>query len=91
MHRWMWIKCQNWPDSKVDRTYKLNHKIYHNRERNVGTIANVGTIEGIAQVGTISAYLSLSEGGFGPKFGMTLCKGGFGPTFGKVGTIQGWN
>ncbi len=43
----------------------------------MGTIANVGTIEGIAQVGTISAYLSLSEGGFGPKLG-------------TVDTMQGW-
>ena len=54
----MWIRCQSWPDSKVDRTYSLNHKIYHTCERNVDTIA---------QVGTISAYLSLSEGGFGKK------------------------
>ena len=26
MHRWMWIRCQSWPDSKVDRTWSLNHK-----------------------------------------------------------------
>ena len=55
----------------------MNHKIYHKSGRNVGTIANVGTIEGITRVGTISEYLALSEGGFGP-------------TSGKVGTIQGW-
>ena len=54
----MWISCQSWPDSTADRTYSLNHKIYHECERNVDTIA---------QVDTISAYLSLSEGGFGKK------------------------
>ena len=81
----------------------MNHKIYHKRKRNVGTIA---------QVGTISEYLSLSEGGFGQKLAkLTLCRMELvqfwakwalsGVDLGnnckhdrqlsKVGTIQGWN
>ena len=46
----------------------MNHVIDHKSKRHVGTIADVGTI---------LAYLALSEGGFGP-------------TNRKVGTIQGW-
>ena len=80
----------------------MNHEIYHKSGRNVGTIANVGTIEGIARVGTISEYLALSEGGFGPTSGkvgniqmdlvqilakLALSKGGSEPKFGKAGTI----
>ena len=46
---------------------------------------NVGTI---VEVGTISAYLSLSEGGCGPKLSKVGTIGcGFGPTLSKVGTI----
>ena len=46
---------------------------------------NVGTI---VEVGTISAYLSLSENGFGPKLSKVGTIGcGFGPTLSKVGTI----
>ena len=56
MHRWMWIGWQSWPDSKVNRAWSLNHKFDQTCDRNVGTIA---------QVGTISAYPSLSKGGFG--------------------------
>ena len=55
----------------------MNRKLYHKSGRNVSTVANVDTIEGIARVGTISAYLALSEGGFGP-------------TFYNIATIQGW-
>ena len=75
----------------------MNRKLYHNSGRNVGTIANVDTIEGIARVGTISAYLALSECGFGPnRVKLALSKGGSGPKLGKAGTIvhvgiiQGW-
>ena len=55
----------------------MNRKLDHKSGRNVGTIANVDTIEGIARVGTISEYLALSESGFGSKLG-------------QVGIIQGW-
>ena len=61
---------------------------------------HVGTI---AQVGTISAYLSLSEGGFGQKETnvgtivevgtisayLSLSESGCGPNLSKVGTIEG--
>ena len=49
----------------------------------IGT--NVGTI---VEVGTISAYLSLSEGGCGPKLNKVGTIGcGCGPKLNKVGTI----
>ena len=80
----------------------MNHKLYLKSGRNVGTIANDGTIEGISRVCTISEYLALSEGGFGPTSGkvgniqmdlvqilakLALSKGGSGPKLGKAGTI----
>ena len=50
---------------------------------NKGT--NVGTI---VEVGTISVYLSLSEGGCGPKLSKVGTIGcGFEPQLSKVGTI----
>ena len=62
----------------------------------IGT--NVGTI---VEVGTISAYVSLSEGGFGPKFskvgtieaklGPNLCNVGIiGAQIGPSGHYRGW-
>ena len=55
------------------------------RWTNIGT--NVCTS---AQVGTISAYLSFSEGGFGQQLmKLTLCKGGFGRFVRSVGLLGG--
>ena len=81
----------------------MNHKLDHKSGRDVNTIANVDTIEGIARVGTISEYLALSESGFGLKLGQAgtiqkwigvrmeqswhYPKGGSGPKFGKASNI----
>ena len=51
----------------------------------------IGTnVDTIVEVGTISAYLSLSEGGFWPKLSKVgIIGSGFGPTLSNMGIIEG--